>query len=350
MHHNIKVIPVPVVYSRKQLLISLSFYLMLPLFSWRHFFTQRPEIIYTRASFLDVITIAPLRLFFKFTYVAEVNGTRSLETKGNIVKRHLVARLERLSMLLADKAICVTPALRQWAIEIGNLKPEQTVTISNGVNVKQFYHIPSSRARAILGLDPNVRYLTFTCSLKPWHGTRFLIESLACILSEYSSGIRLLLVGDGPEKVRMVKLARRLGVNHIIDWIGQVSSSKVPLYINSGEICLAPFSLGRNVQTGISPIKIFEYMACSRPFITTRVEPTYDNLIESCHCGVLVPPNDTTALADSVLKLLQNPKQCARMGQQGRRIAVERYSWAKIAEQIEQFITQPQLPPNKQNF
>lgn len=105
LHHNIQVIPVPVIYSRKQLLISLSFYLMLPLLSWRHFFRLRPEVLYTRASFLDVITITPLRLFFKFTYVAEVNGTRSLETKGNVVKRHLVARLERLSMLLADKTI-----------------------------------------------------------------------------------------------------------------------------------------------------------------------------------------------------------------------------------------------------
>jgi glycosyltransferase involved in cell wall biosynthesis len=262
----------------------------------------------------------------------------------------LVARLERLSILLADKAICVTPALRQWAIEIGNLKPAQTVTISNGVNVKQFYPIPSSRARAILGLDTNVRYLTFTCSLKPWHGTRFLIESLVCILSEYSSGIRLLIVGDGPEKLRMVELARQLGVKHIIDWIGQVSINKVPLYINAGEICLAPFTVERNVQTGISPIKIFEYMACSRPFITTRVETTYNNLIVSCHCGVLVPPNDPTALAAAVVKLLQNPKQCARMGQQGRRIAVERYSWAKITEQIEQFITQPRLLSNKKRI
>ena len=347
---KIQIIPVPVHYGQKQLLTSLSYYLALPWVAWRYIMRLRPAVVYTRASFLDVITIAPLRLCFKFTYVAEVNGTRSLETKGNVVKLYLVARLERLSMVLADKAICVTPALRQWAIVIGKLKSEQTVTIGNGVNVEKFYPIQSSQARSILGLDKNVRYLTFTCSLKPWHCTRFLIEALPDIVSEFPTGIRLLIVGDGPEKVRMLKLARRLGVNHAIDWVGQVSPHKVPLYINASEICLAPFSLERNAQTGISPIKIFEYIACGRPFVTTRIGAAYDDFIESCRCAVLVPPNDPTALAAAVVKLLKNPKQCARMGQQGRRIAVERYSWAKIAEQIEQFITQPRLLSNKQKF
>jgi glycosyltransferase involved in cell wall biosynthesis len=311
---------------------------------------MRPQIVYCRSSFLDFIAISVLRIFFGFTYVAEVNGIRSLETTGNYAKRYLVAWMERISIGFCDKVVAVTPELREWAFKTGKLRPEQTATIGNGVSVELFHPIPSLHAKQMLGLDLDLRYLTFTSSLKPWHGTQLLIEALSIFLGEFPSGIRLLIVGDGPEKVRMVKLARRLGVNHAIDWVGHVSINKVPLYINAGEICLAPFTLERNAQTGISPIKIFEYMACSRPFITTRVETTYDNLIEACHCGVLVPPNDTTALAAAVVKLLQNPKQRERMGQQGRRIAVERYSWAKIAEQIEQFITQPRLLSNKQNY
>lgn len=345
---KIQIIPVPVHYGPKQLLTSLTYYLALPWVAWRFFLRLRPKIVYCRASFLDFIAISVLRIFFGFTCVAELNGIRSLETTGNLAKRYLIAWMERISIGFYDKAIAVTPGLREWVFRAGKLLPEQTATIGNGVNVELFHPIPSLHAKQLLGLDLNLRYLTFTSSLKPWHGNQILIEAMLTILREFPSGIRLLIVGDGPEKLRMVELARRLGVNHAIEWIGRVSINKVPLYINAGEICLAPFTVERNVQTGISPIKIFEYMACSRPFITTRVETTYDNLIEGCHCGVLVPPNDTTALAAAVVKLLQNPKQCARMGQQGRRIAVERYSWAKIAEQIEQFITQPRIVSNKQ--
>jgi len=343
LHPNIQIIPVPVFYCGKQLITSVSFYIALFWFFWRHFIRLRPQVVYTRASYLDAITIAPLRLFFKFTYIAEVNGIRSLETKENIVKRRLVARMERLSMVLANRAICVTPALRQWAIEVGKLKPEHTITIGNGVNVKQFYPITSSKACPILGMDTNMRYLTFTCSLKPWHGTRFLIKALPGILSEFPNGIRLIIVGDGPEKAIMVKLSQQLGVNHAIDWIGQVSINKVPLYINAGEICIAPFSLGRNTKTGISPIKIFEYMACGRPFVTTRIGAAYDDMIESCQCGVLVPPNQPAELTKAIVKLLRNPEKCKRMGHKGRQVAVDRYTWTKIAEKTEKFILQPQV-------
>ena len=105
----------------------------------------------------------------------------------------------------------------------------------------------------------------------------------------------------------------------------------------------------RNAQIGFyfSPIKVFEYMACGCPFVTTRLGSSYDDLIESCQCGILVPPNDPSALAQAVVQLLRNPEQCERLGRQGRQVAVERYSWAKIAERTEQFITQPEQPPSE---
>jgi glycosyltransferase involved in cell wall biosynthesis len=347
---KIQIIPVPVHYGQKQLLTSLSYYIALPWVAWRYFVRLRPQIVYCRSSFLDFIAISVLRIFFGFTYVAEVNGIRSLETTGNYAKRYLVAWMERISIRFCDKVIAVTPELRQWAFKTGKLRPEQTATIGNGVSVELFHPIPSLHAKQMLGLDLNLRYLTFTSSLKPWHGNQILIEALSTILSEFPSGIRLLIVGHGPGRDRLIKLTERLGVGDAIDWVGQVSPHKVPLYINASEICLAPIAMGSTVREGRASIKIFEYMACGRPFVTTRIGAAYDDLIEACHCGVLVPPNDTTALAAAVVKLLQNPKQCARMGQQGRRIAVGRYSWAKIAEQIEQFITQPLLLSNKQKF
>ena len=347
---RIQIIPVPVYYCQKQLITSLSYYLVLPWVAWRYFVRLRPKIVYCRSSFLDFIAISVLRIFFRFAYVAEVNGVRSMETTGGYSKRYLIGWMERISIGFCDKVIAVTPELKEWAIKTGKIRPEQTTTIGNGVNVELFYPIPSVQAKQILGLELNLRYLTFTSSLKPWHDSQVLIEALPKILSVFTSQIRLLIVGDGPEKPRMVELARRLAVNHAIEWIGRVPINKVPLYINAGEICLAPFTMGRNSLTGISPIKIFEYMACKRPFITTKTETSYDNLIESCHCGILVSPNDATALAAAVVKLLQNPKQCSQMGQKGRRIAIERYSWARIAEQIEQFITQHRLLSKKQNF
>lgn len=337
---NVHIIPVSQGYFSNRLLKSIFFYIMLPWVSWTYFRREHPAFVYTRASFLDFIAILPLRMFFDFIYVAELNGIRSLETSGHRLKRIVIMWFEYFSLRLSDKVICVTPELGTWAIKHGKLHKEQVSIIGNGVSTEIFYPMPIKEACQQVGLDCSKRYLNFTSSLKRWHGTQLLIEALPQILNEFPD-VHLLIVGDGPEKRHLSRLATRLNVIENIKWIGSVSIEKVPYYINASEICLAPFVRERNLETGISPIKIFEYMACARPFISTRIGTTYDFMVESCDCGLLVPPNDATALASAVLHLLRNPRIAKRMGQNGFETAKEHYSWEKISKQIEQFLLSP---------
>jgi len=344
LHPGVRIITVPALFSGGLLFTTLSFYLALPWWSLRLFWRLRPIVVYTRASFLDWITIAFLRMFFKFAYIAELNGIRSMETQGGLIKRRLIAWQERLSLRLCHRIIGVTHECCQWAIETGKLRPQQTAIIGNGVSTDLFHPMPSADAGRTLGLEPNMHYLNFTGSLKPWHDTKTLIQALPAILAELPFDVRLLIVGDGPEKKPLMKLARQLDVDRAIDWIGLVPIHRVPLYINASEVCLAPFTRERNSRTGTSPLKIFEYMSCGRPFVTTRIGIAFDDEIESCRCGILVPPGDPIALGKAVVKLLHNPEQRQRLGQRGRQAAVDQYSWATIAERTEQFLTQSIWP------
>jgi len=249
LHPNIQVIPILVFRISKQLVASALFYLILPLVAWRYFIKLHPQVVYTRASFLDFIAIGPLSLFFSFDYVAELNGIRSLETTGSIMKRRLIALLERLSMRLCDKAIGVTPELRQWAIKTGNLQLEQTAAIGNGVPIDLFHPEPALESKQALNLDPDKQYLNFTGSLKPWHGVHHLLEALPTILAQFPTEVCLLIVGDGPERKRLMYLAQQIGISHAVKWVGTVANQDVPLYINASEICLAPINYDRNINT-----------------------------------------------------------------------------------------------------
>ena len=340
LHPGVRIITVPALFSGGLFFTTLSFYLALPWWSFRHFLRLRPLVIYTRASFLDWIPIALLHLFFKFAYIAELNGIRSMETQGGVLKRCLIAWQERLSLRLCHGVIGVTHERCQWAVETGKLRPKQTAIIGNGVSTDLFRPMPSADAGRILGLEPNIQYLNFTGSLKSWHDTKTLIQALPTILAKLLLDVRLLIVGDGPEKIPLMKLARQLDVDCAINWIGLVPIHRVPLYINASEVCLAPFTLERNSRTGTSPLKIFEYMSCGRPFVTTRIGIAFDDEIESCRCGILVPPEDPIALGKAVVQLLNNPEQRQRLRQRGRQTAVDHYSWATIAERTELFITQ----------
>jgi glycosyltransferase involved in cell wall biosynthesis len=340
LHPNVRLVSVPVLYGFGTFLRSLSFRLALPLWSWRRFLRLRPDVVYVRTGFLDWIAIAPLRLLFDFVHVGEWNGIRSLETPGGRLKRLLIAWQERVTLRLSDKVIGVAPELCEWAIATGQVKPDQTAAIGNGVPTDLFAPMPLEEARSQLDLETDRQYLTFTSTLKPWHDTASLIRALPDILEQWSGQVHLLVVGDGPERERLVRLADELGVNHAIRWVGRVPADRVPLYINASEVCLAPFPAGRDY---FSAIKVFEYMGCARPFVTTQLGAAFDELVKDCQCGILVPPGDPAALAAAVLRLLCDPELRARLGSNGRRAALERYSWAKVAERTEQFIQEPPL-------
>lgn len=86
-------------------------------------------------------------------------------------------------------------------------------------------------------------------------------------------------------------------------------------------------------MTGLSPLKIFEYMACGKPVVTTRVGGL-DRLMAKHDCGIAVRAGDIEALAKAISELLSNPKLSEHYGTNGREAAVKYYSWSSISKRI----------------
>ena len=333
---SILVTPVPNPIKKPQLLASLLFYILLPFRAFPLIRKEKPEIIYTRSNFLEILTILPLKLFFNFTYTAELNGIRSLETSHSQIKRTLTKILERLSLQLMDKVIAVTPEIGDWAIQTGKLHVNNVAIIGNGVNTNLFHPILINEAKIKLNLEININYLNFTSSLKAWHDTRTIFQALPKIVLKFPN-TKLLVAGDGPEKQQLMDLANELNVSTAIIWLGFVPVELVPIYINASVICLAPFSVERNLQTGVSPIKIFEYFACAKPIVTTKLGDSYNELIEHSGGGVLIPPHSPSELAKAVIRLLEEPENAKQMGKRGEKF-VQSFSWQKIAKKTAGFL------------
>ena len=339
LNSAIEHVQIPLKFSPTSLMNSILFYLLVPYHSFRHFRQVVPEIVYVRASFLDIIAFFPLKYFFNFKLVAELNGIRSLETEGGRVKKSLVSMLENFSFRMYDGVISVTSELQEWAYSTKIYKTEQLAVISNGVDIEQFQPVSQQKAKQELGLDESITYLNFTSSLKPWHDTRILIEMLPHLLRlEVSKPFKLLIVGDGPERGKLSALAKKLDVENHIDWVGLTPSEKIPTFINASTICLAPFPKGRNQITGISPVKIYEYMACGRPFITNRLDLSYDEWVKKSQAAIVVEQNTPYQWAKAVSDLLSHPNMVARLGDNGRKTAEKSYSWSKMAEKTDEFL------------
>jgi glycosyltransferase involved in cell wall biosynthesis len=226
---------------------------------------------------------------FRFKYVVEVNGLAPVEMKINAVSGGwitFVTFMERIIYKLSDQVVVPSVLIRDYLVRNYGVKKNSVLVVSNGANPEFSRPMDKTECRNQLGLPSDGHYLVFVGSLKQWHGIDRLVPLMPALVAECPN-LYLLIVGDGDKRE---DLKRRIDEKHMsrnIILIGHVPFEKVPVYINAGDICLAPyFEEGLN-ETGISPLKIFEYMACGRPIITNPVGGL-DALFSEHEIGVMI--------------------------------------------------------------
>jgi spore coat protein SA len=146
-------------------------------------------------------------------------------------------------------------------------------------------------------------------------------EKVSELASFYS---RLLRRGD-----YLSDLQRRVPSNLAsrVRFVGSVPNSRVVDYYREADVLINP---SFSEAFGMS---LVEAMACQVPVVATRVGGMTE-IVEDTHAGLLVGPGDATALADAILRLLADDDLRERMGQAGRRRAIERYSWEQVTESL----------------
>jgi glycosyltransferase involved in cell wall biosynthesis len=133
----------------------------------------------------------------------------------------------------------------------------------------------------------------------------------------------LQLVGDGPEKQRLKRLAEEIGIAATITWHGWLARAAVREAYQTAD-CLVNPSLYEGM-----PNVVLEAMACGLPVIASNV-PGNDTLVLHGETGLLFELNDPTALAAALVKL-QDGDLRLRMGRSARRRALEFFPWEAVA-------------------
>ncbi|MFN6991322.1 MAG: glycosyltransferase [Fervidobacterium sp.] len=85
---------------------------------------------------------------------------------------------------------------------------------------------------------------------------------------------------------------------------------------------------------GLSPLKLYESLACGIPVIVTDF-PEISDIVRNGECGIVVKYNSPEEIAKAVRFLFENPGIRDLMGKKARKIAAEEHSWDKRAEQVD---------------
>lgn len=297
---------------------------------------NRCQLVYTRFGFSS----GPCLLMARLTgipCVIEVNGFPKDEARVSRVglwdrmNSYLANWVGDRACRYAQHVVAVTPRIKEVLVATLGIKPEKIAVIPNGANTDLFRPVSSKQARERLDLDQAGRFVVFVGKLLAWQGLTYLTESVPRVLEECPDA-SFVIVGDGPRKEALVRLAAESGVSGRITFAGMVAYDTVPLYLNAADICVAPFVTERNEQSGVSPLKVYEYAACGKAVVASRLPGL--EFIEQAKLGMLVDPEDPGALANGIIKLLQDPELRQQMGKNGRKYVVENRSWESVARRV----------------
>ena len=143
----------------------------------------------------------------------------------------------------------------------------------------------------------------------------------------------LLIVGDGPDRDRLVRLAAD-APNRSVVFAGQVSEGDLPRYYRAGDVFAMPCRsrLGGLEVEGWGNV-FLEAAACARPVVVGDSGGARESLAPG-ETGLLVNGSDVAEVAGAVGSLLADPERADAMGRAGRERVVRAFGWSRAAEQL----------------
>ena len=202
---------------------------------------------------------------------------------------------------------------------------DKLVQIAPGIDVEHFVPTDSSDLRAELGLtDKSV--IISVGRLVHRKGQDKLIAALPAIKTAVPN-VHLVLVGVGPHKDYLEKLALKLNVSDCVTFIGRINYAELPKYICLGDIFAMP-SRSRFFGLEVEGLGIvyLEASACGLPVVGGKSGGAPDAVLVG-ETGVVVDGTNSSEIADACIELLNNPELCALMGANGRAWIIENWRW-----------------------
>ena len=223
--------------------------------------------------------------------------------------------------------VTVTEAIRRQCLAAGLVTPDRVVTLRGGADAETYRPRPSDPAvRRRLGAEPGTLLVGLVGGLRVMKGHEVVVDAAARLAAR---GIRprFVFVGRGAMEARVRSAIARAGLADGIALAGFVSD--LPAVMAALDIALyVPLE-----SEGMSRV-VFEYLAAERPLIAARVGAAAEVLTDG-EDAVLVAAGDASALAEALVRVCADPGLRERVAAGGRRLVVERYSGARVAEALE---------------
>jgi glycosyltransferase involved in cell wall biosynthesis len=286
---------------------------------------HRPQLVYKRHALYDVGVGFACRIA-SVPFVLEVNAAYSSADHQRFehVSFPSVAKLcERWMFRKAALVATVSTPLGNHIRQIGGADVNVLV-VPNGANPDRFMPaVAPPELRRHLS-PPGRLVVGWVGILRSWHRVDLLMEAAAGL-----EHVQLVIIGDGPDRERLLEAARRFGVEERVHMTGRVPHAEMPRYIAALDVAAAA-----DDRTGYaSPMKLLEYMAMGKPVVAPRMQNIEDFIADGVN-GLLFEPRNAIDLAKCLERLHADEVLRTRIGANARQSIVDKRNWKAIASTI----------------
>lgn len=292
----------------------------------------RPQVLHAHSRYLNARVALGVRDVVGLPVVYELRGlleetwlSRGGDPTADVYR--LAQESEAEALLAADAVVTISEGLRETALARG-VDPSRVVVVPNSVDVRFTAPPPDpSTVRARCGIDEDEVVVGTLSTLNAYEGLDVLLAAVG-LLRDAGHPVRALLVGDGPERGALTRLAHGLPEGTAV-LTGRVPFGDVHAHHAALDVFCVP-RLDLPVTAKVTPLKPLEALATARPVVASDLAPLRE-IVRPGAWGALAPAGDPSALAAALEPYVADAHLRAEHGRQGRDWVLAERTWDRAA-------------------
>lgn len=224
-------------------------------------------------------------------------------TKSKISKWFLNSVKNTMTRCYEMSSIVITPT-EPFAESLRNRGIEKVQVLPNGADISTFRPKDRMLTRTKLGISNGDFVIIFSGHVGRYYRLDTVVLALKKAKDTYGSDIKLLIAGRGNELQAILKLAKDVGLDGKVMYIGKIlDKEELVDALCASDIGIIPYDSNQLWKNSI-PVKSLEYLACGLPIIATAYKDSLiGRMINENELGLVAQPEDITSLSDAIYKL-----------------------------------------------
>jgi glycosyltransferase involved in cell wall biosynthesis len=310
-------------------------------YAWEVFFIgkkikEKPDVIIGTCvhpfAVLSAYLVARLK---KCTFIFEVTDVwpqTIIDTGFMSANNPLIFGMKILEKFLykkAEKIITLLPYAGDYIAKLGVSK-DKIIWIPNGVDFSRLKNLKPYK-----GDGPKFIFMYSGIHAK-YASLDVILKAAKVLQEENENRPKFVLVGDGPEKSGLVKMAKDMNL-HNVEFLDMVPKNRVYSILEKADVFISTIKDIPVLKFGISSNKLNDYLALGRPIIFAVAAK--NNPVKEAGAGFTIPPENPEALVDAVKRIISlKPEEKIQMAKNGKEYAKKYLDIKVLAEKLEKLL------------